>query len=339
LGISEFLGIIFDEKFVQKPKLMRYIKSLFCALIVFGTVQAQDAKELVLQLSHNYGAETFSLNQIYSTDEGVDIRFSRFEYYLNINSINFNAGESLELDDKYLLVNTEDIQYSLGAYAVSNIDSLLFHIGVQPDFNHEDPALWSNDHPLAPQSPSMHWGWIAGYRFMAIEGMLDTDNNGVMETILQYHPVDDKYYTPVVLLANTVEEEDKITIYVDVNYDKMFEAIGVSNGGVFHGDYLANDLLLANIEGNSVFTASTNLTVEESVLVNSLYPNPCKEAFQIELNEDAQLSIYDIQGRSLRHLSLESGSQVISTRNLNRGVYMLMVETKTSRQSFKILKN
>ena len=318
---------------------MRNIKSLFCALIIFGAVQAQDAKELVLQLSHKYGEDSFSLNQDYLTDEQVPVRFSRLEYYLNINGFSLTSGETIDLDESYILVNTNEIYYSLGAHEVSNIDSLLFHIGVQPELNHEDPALWSNDHPLAPQSPSMHWGWIAGYRFMAIEGMLDTDNNGVMETILQYHPVDDKYYTPVVLLANTVEEEDKITIYVDVNYDKMFEAIGVSNGGVFHGDYLANDLLLANIEGNSVFTASTNLTVKESVLVNNLYPNPCSDALQINLNEDALLSICDIQGRSLMAKSLESGSQVISTVNLNRGVYMLTVETKTSHQSFKILKN
>jgi hypothetical protein len=33
-------------------------------------------------------------------------------------------------------------------------------------------------HPLAMQTPSMHWDWNSGYLFMKIEGRVDTSGNG-----------------------------------------------------------------------------------------------------------------------------------------------------------------
>ena len=33
-------------------------------------------------------------------------------------------------------------------------------------------------HPLAPQTPSMHWSWNSGYVFLRLDGLLDVDGDG-----------------------------------------------------------------------------------------------------------------------------------------------------------------
>lgn len=48
--------------------------------------------------------------------------------------------------------------------------SLTFHIGVDPQRNHANPAQYTANHPLNPNLNNLHWDWQGGYIFMALEG-------------------------------------------------------------------------------------------------------------------------------------------------------------------------
>lgn len=49
-------------------------------------------------------------------------------------------------------------------------DRVRFHIGLNPDMNHRDAALWPAEHPLHPARSSLHWGWAGSWVFAALEG-------------------------------------------------------------------------------------------------------------------------------------------------------------------------
>jgi cytochrome c peroxidase len=53
-----------------------------------------------------------------------------------------------------------------GAY-----DRIRFHVGLTPELNHSDPALYPPGHPLNPNLNGLHWGWAGGYVFFALEGL------------------------------------------------------------------------------------------------------------------------------------------------------------------------
>ena len=110
---------------------------------------------------------------------------------------------------------------------------------VEFNLNHADPSLQDSSHPLAPQFPSMHWGWAAGYRFAALEGMIDKNQDSVMETVFQYHPVDDSYYSDTITCDGIIENQNNVTIFINANYNKLIENIGTDEGGVYHGIHLS----------------------------------------------------------------------------------------------------
>ncbi len=48
--------------------------------------------------------------------------------------------------------------------------ALRFSVGLPPELNDRDPALWPAAHPLNPSVNGLHWSWQGGYIFLALEG-------------------------------------------------------------------------------------------------------------------------------------------------------------------------
>lgn len=321
----------------QKQSKMKNIFSLLFYVFIISGVNAQ-TKELLIQFNHNYDGVPFVLDDIYTVDDSTSIQISRMEYYLHINSVTDNANNTVSFDDTYLLVNTSQNQYSIGHYDVTDVMDLSFHIGVAPEVNHNDPALLPSSHPLAPQIPSMHWGWSAGYRFIAIEGMVDKNHDDVFESVIQYHAVDSTYYKPTSITGSTVENESSIIFYIDVNYDKMLEDINTSDAGVFHGLHDENLALINNIVSNDVFTVSENLHLSETSLNSVVYPNPFIDVINLELNQIATIKLFNIHGKLIEVQELEKGQNRITSEHLDKGLYVLSVETNSSIENIVLLK-
>ena len=56
-------------------------------------------------------------------------------------------------------------------------DRIRFHVGLTPELNHSDPALYPPGHPLNPNLNGLHWGWAGGYVFFALEGLWRDERN------------------------------------------------------------------------------------------------------------------------------------------------------------------
>ena len=57
----------------------------------------------------------------------------------------------------------------------------------------------------------------------------------------------------------------------------------------------------------------------------TIYPNPSKGIFNLEIEFAADASIYDLNGRSVKEFSLSQGQNKVNLDELNSGLYLLMI--------------
>jgi hypothetical protein len=317
---------------------MRHSISILILILISFSALGQ-TKEVSIHFNHKYNGANFNFDSTYVVDGTTPIKFDRLEYYLHINSLSNNDGDTTYLSDTYLLVNPSQNQYNIGPFEISDVNSLFFNIGVALEVNHNDPSLWNASHPLSPQDPSMHWGWAAGYRFVALEGMIDKNNDGIIETVVQYHPVDDSYYSEIITCDGVVETNSTITFFIEANYDKLIENIGTDQGGVYHGLHDENQLLINNFIYNNVFTVPENLNLKEISISNTAFPNPFSNTIQLNLNENSIVKVYNSLGILVDAYKLDKGQQQINTQTLLNGVYILSLQSKSGTENIKLLKN
>ncbi len=176
--------------------------------------QPTPVSDVNFDFEYRVGSETFQAGQTYTLD-GVDVKFDRAYFYIGGIKMENAAGDMVEQKDKYIIV-TEPGSYSIGEFTAGDYTGGEFFVGVAPEENsqsEDDFTSRPDDDPLAMQDPSMHWNWNAGYRFLRVDGQIDTDGDGTFETVLQYHIGRDQYlvnlsYDKAVTLAegaNSVE--------------------------------------------------------------------------------------------------------------------------------------
>lgn len=319
---------------------MKKILSLTFVILFNYIIKAQN-KEIAVVINHLYDGEVLNFDNTYIVGDNIPIRFDRIEYYIHLNSFISNQNIATNLIDKYILVNANQNNYNIGEIELLDDDliSLNFNIGVEYNLNHADPSLQDPSHPLAPQFPSMHWGWAAGYRFAALEGMIDKNQDSVMETVFQYHPVDDSYYSDTITSVGIIENENNVTIFINANYDRLIENIGTDEGGVYHGIHEENGLLMDNFSRNNVFTVPENLNLKETYVSNAVFPNPFSNTIQLNLNENSIVKVYNSLGLIVDEFKFDKGQQQINTETLLNGIYILSIQSKSGTENIKLLKN
>ena len=319
---------------------MKKILSLTFVILFNYIIKGQN-KEVAVVINHLYDGEVLNFDNTYIIGDNIPIRFDRIEYYIHLNSLISNQNIATDLIDKYILVNANQNNYNIGDIELLDDDliSLNFNIGVEYNLNHADPSLQDSSHPLAPQFPSMHWGWAAGYRFAALEGMIDKNQDSVMETVFQYHPVDDSYYSDTITSEGIIENENNLTIFINANYDRLIENIGTDEGGVYHGIHEENGLLMDNFSRNNVFTVPENLNLKETYVSNTVFPNPFSNTIQLNLNENSIVKVYNSLGLLVDEFKFDKGQQHINTETLQNGIYILSIHSKSGTENIKLLKN
>ena len=319
---------------------MKKILSLTFVILFNYIIKGQN-KEVAVVINHLYDGEVLNFDNTYIVGDSIPIRFDRIEYYIHLNSLISNQNIATDLIDKYILVNANQNNYNIGEIELLDDDliSLNFNIGVEYNLNHADPSLQDSSHPLAPQLPSMHWGWAAGYRFAALEGMIDKNQDSVMETVFQYHPVDDSYYSDTITCNGIIENENNVTIFINANYDRLIENIGTDEGGVYHGIHEENGLLMDNFSRNNVFTIPENLNLKETYVSNTVFPNPFSNTIQLNLNENSIVKVYNSLGLLVDEFKFDKGQHQINSETLLNGIYILSIQSKSGTENIKLLKN
>lgn len=301
-------------------------KLLLIAGVLASFSQAIAQKNIVLRINHFLDTTPFAFNKKSVNNLGNEFNVTRMEYYLSKIIIKHDGGLTTAVNNVYALVNAgANTDIELGTFNVTNIEGIQFSIGVDTPNNNADPSLWPASHPLAPKSPSMHWGWASGYRFAAMEGVAGI---GMISTY-EIHSLGNINYFSTSINKTATERNGKWIIAVDADYTKAIKDINVTQNLVSHGETDEAQKLLTNFR-DLVFKPGTILTgINETkpTFDIGISPNPSNGTFVLTLSNQTnynKIIITDITGK----ICFEEQFNAKSTHNFNiknKGIYFVQV--------------
>lgn len=110
----------------------------------------------------------------------------------------------------------------------NKLEEIKFFVGVDPVTNLQQdisPEERDSSDPLSIQDPSMHWSWNTGYKFLAIDGKADLDNDGVMETSIAYHIGSNPFLTNISVPMNKELDGENLSIDLALNLNTFFQDV------------------------------------------------------------------------------------------------------------------
>lgn len=293
------------------------------------TLPVTGQTEVVLNLQHKFGNGDLMMDSSYTTQAGYDLKIERLEYYLSSIEIVHDGGQITPVPNTWLLVRpNEDTAFVLGNFNVQSIEAINFSVGVDSVVNHADPASYAANHPLAPQNPSMHWGWTAGYRFVALEGYAGAG----LAANYQIHALGTENYFAGSAIFDPIATGDTTQLYVKADYERLFENIDVSAGLFNHGATGESITLLADMAAN-VFSEGTTpwTTAVEPDFIGTLIlaPNPSQERTYLQYDLPAghqyEMRLVDISGRTIQRQLIPQLQGRLEIAPLSSGLYFVNV--------------
>lgn len=298
---------------------------LFCLFAIHSPWFSAQT-EVVLHVNHLINGTPLETGETHIVN-GVEAKIDRLEYYLCDFVITHDGGQETPLTDVYILANIEDDgTYSLGIWEVETVEGLSFGVGVDADHNVGiDPSTYPGGHPLAPQFPSMHWGWAAGYRFLALEGFGGEN----LAAQFQVHALGDNNFFHQSHDLNIQAEEGSATLYLNANYENLFAELPLAQGFIEHSSSGEATTSMENMR-DGVFEAGEALSIHESSLESSIsvFPVPANNtlSFNAKRLESGQRWVI-VNGQGQRVLGgLVQPRTEISIHGLSPGVHFLVVE-------------
>jgi hypothetical protein len=212
---------------------------------------------LRLQLTPKVETNQITLNQIVNV-HGKKVLLDHFNYYLSNLHVFYDGNQDLDLSDTVFLVKANNFILDLGTHTVQNIEKITFGVGVPQNLNHLDISIYRDNHPLGFQTPSMHWGWAAGYMHMIIGGRADANNDQDPEKVFELHNLGDANYHSLSLnVIQTNTSTDVIDVFMDCHVDRWMKNIPIKTIGVQHTSINYNASIMLNVVHENVFDTNT----------------------------------------------------------------------------------
>ena len=282
-----------------------YFFIFLCSVSVMSFAQTN----VTLQINHKLGANAFQSGTQSANNLGQNFDVDRLQYYIGEISLIHDGSQTTTIPDLWILVNAnQTVNVPLGSLAIVNLEGISFGIGVDSAHNHLDPSQYAMNHPLAPQSPSMHWGWSSGYRFVAMEGNSGTN----LAQTYEIHALEDaNYFYANVNTAGTMAGQD-LLIGIDADYAQALRDVDVASGPISHGGTGASVTLLENFRDH-VFTAALPTGIAETTQAApnfTMAPNPSSGQVRLYTDvantRDMRFEVYDALGRKLNSLEVNA---------------------------------
>lgn len=284
------------------------------------TIQAQ--QDIYLKINHQLGSSSFSYNQTATNNISNSFNLQRLEYYISQITLNYDGGQDTTLDTYILVDAGTTTNQLLGTFNITTLESITFGIGVDPAVNNNDPDLWPMTHPLAPKSPSMHWGWAAGYRFAAFEGMSGTS----MNTGWQIHALGNRNYNTQTIQTSGYTTGTTTTIELNADYTQALNNITI-NGNLFNHGEMGEAATLLNNFNTSVFTSGTVGIQKNELTKFNVSPNPSERNIILTFEDNQngnELIINSLNGQEVKRELITSGNQVNISIN-TKGAYIINI--------------
>lgn len=291
---------------------MKHFLSFFLLFFSFLAGASAQANHIVISFDHRAAGVPLKLNQtVFPIWNNKNVKITRAQFYISEMTVH-NADNTLTpLLDQYLLVNanTPTAEYDLGAWPVDAITGMTLHLGVPEAVNHLDPTTYPAGHPLALQNPTMHWGWSGGYRFMAIEGKVDNNGDGVPETEFQFHNLFDALYRSLEITGVKSAENGVLHLSFAVDYVQLFKNLDMTGNLLQHGGAAPNIAMMDNA-ATPQFLSLQGTTATDDLDANServtASPNPFSDATEIVYDlpggDNLQMLVFNSLGQQIRRI-------------------------------------
>jgi len=300
--------------------------TLFFAAFFMLNLSLTAQNSVTLNIHHKLAAEDFAMSMSTKNNLDHDFNVTRLQYYISKFSLVHDGGTETTIQNVYALVNAADATVvDLGSLDITNVEAIKFHIGVNEERNHLDPSSYQMGHPLAPSFPSMHWGWSAGYRFVAMEGK----GGSTLSQTYQLHGLGDINYFQTTVDVAATAENGEVVIDLNADYTRALEDIAVNGGVIVHGDHSEAKQAVENFR-DYVFSASegATATVDFSEVQNfKVFPNPTSGAAILVVestdNLTYEVSVSDILGRQIQYFSTVQSNTSVDLNLDNAGLYIV----------------
>lgn len=288
-----------------------------------------------LHMHQKMGNQPFALQSTINAELGYPFRFTRMEYYLGKIDLIHDGGKVITIDQYFLIKAQHDSIFDLGVQDINQLESIVFHIGVDSKKNHLDPTAYPLGHPLALQEPSMHWGWQAGYRFIAAEGVTSNDGGTSFTDVFEVHTLDDANYKTVSLNLQGVKKNNQLEIHIDADYQKVLNWLDVTGGYFSHSGTGASSTIAINMQ-QVVFSPTSLIsgTPEPGVIGSfTLSPNPAIGIPELNFTfpdmDQVTCKIFSSAGQLIQTKELQSTYQgKLPVSNLSPGLYTVQFRNK-----------
>ncbi|MGK0390915.1 MAG: hypothetical protein ACI94Y_003675 [Maribacter sp.] len=307
---------------------MKNLLLISFALFAFGLASTAQTN-VNFNINHKLGTADFALNSTSTNDMGHDFNVTRLEYYISQISIIHDGGIETLVPNLWILVDASNGTTSnvdLGNHDVTDVEGIEFYIGVDASHNHDNPADYAAGHPLAPTSPSMHWGWAAGYRFIAYEGK----GGANFDQTFQLHGLGDANYYRSNISVSSTANNGSVSIDLDADYARGLEGIALNSGLIVHGEAGDAKLVIENFRDYVFQASTTSVSTIDISEINSFeaYPNPTTTGITnllISSSKDLnyEVSVTDILGREIKHFTNVSSNERIELELGNKGLYFI----------------
>jgi hypothetical protein len=193
--------------------------------------------DIILHVHSNADGAQIDFGKVYSSESGANIKFTDVQFYMTEVEISDGDKNSAAPNSNHLIIHETDM-YNLGQFAPGTISRIAFNVGVDSLQNHMDPSGADLPTALSANNNNFHhWSWNMGYRFIVIEGLVDTsaNNSGTPNVQFQYHIGGDQLLNRFDQEAKvTLESSGSATIHLAVDYLKMLEGVDVKNNRIVH---------------------------------------------------------------------------------------------------------
>lgn len=294
-----------------------------------------------LNLAHEYDGVPFAYGTTYMHESGVAVSFDRVQYYLSSFDITHDGGQHAIVSDSYVLASGNISSYTIGDATVSTIEGVNFDLGVDYASNHMGTGSWDVGHPLAPQSPSMDWGWPSGYFFWVVEGMVDDTGNGIPNKVIALSGIGDPLLRNVDLSSLSISGN---TISLSVNIADWFKNFNLLSIGIEHDGGANNTAFGNNTMPETVFeinaTASNDELQAGQNSIHADYSMPYAPTLYYTFNtqEKVTVSVFDMNGALvLQDVGLDAAGNYFIRKELMTGSYIAIFSNDELEERYRFV--
>jgi hypothetical protein len=183
-----------------------------------------------MMFEYTIDGAAFDTTQVYEVN-GTAVKFSIANFYVGGIELMPEEGDAIAVEDKYLLVTPGTGMQEVVTVPAGHYHMVNFFVGVDPAANsqsEEDFTSRDADDPLAIQFPSMHWSWNSGYRFLRIDGQVDTDGDGEVDELMAFHLGTNPMLQNVSVTAHKDVEDGSNMLHLQFDLAKLFDGIDLS---------------------------------------------------------------------------------------------------------------